>query len=96
MLSPVGGTRGVGEDQTSGMSALQSIDDSSLGTRCPGCMKKLCSCLISAGVFVPAVGFGDMINLLRVQKDGNSLLFPMSTNHTRWWQEERSNVVPSH
>jgi len=66
MFSPAGETRGVGEDWTSGMSALQSIDDSSLGTHCPGCMKRLCICLISAGVFVPAVCFGNMINLLRV------------------------------
>ena len=48
------------------MSVLQSIDELSLSTCCPGCSKKLCKYLVLAGVFVLAVCFDDMINLLRV------------------------------
>ena len=93
MFPPAGGLRGVGEDWTSGKSLLQSIDESSLGTQDPGFTKKAEILLISDADFGAAEGVGFMINLLRVQIEDNSLLIPMSANHTRWWQEERSNSL---
>ena len=83
MFSPAGETWGIGEDWTSGMSSLQSINDLFLSSWSLSFTKKLSISLTSASVFAPRVCFDFIINSLRVEKNVKSLLFFMSTNHSR-------------